>query len=311
MNSILIGVSACLLGEKVRYDGGHKKENYLTDTLGNYFSWVPFCPELEMGLGTPRESMRLEKEKKSILLKTVKTGQDHTSKIEKFSSKKVRELERLNLSGVLFKSKSPSCGMEKVKVYHQGIPYNNGIGFFARELMEKYPDLPVEEEGRLRDEKLRENWISRVFAYNRFLELTEKFSKKKFIEFHTAHKLILLSHSPAKYAELGRIVAKGNWSMEEVLDYRSRFMSALRIIATKGRHVNVLEHMAGYFKKQIDKRDREELRVTFDSYKRGEVPLIVPLTLIKHYVNKFEISYLQGQHYLNPHPKELALRNHV
>ncbi len=308
---ISIGISACLLGDKVRFDGGHKNNPYIADVLTPFFKWVRVCPEVEMGLGTPRESMHILNEKGKLHLKTVKTGQDLTAKFQKFSEQKLKEIEKLELSGFLLKKNSPSCGLERVKVYTDGVPFNDGSGFFAMALKTSFPDLPLEDEGRLVDAKLRENWVQRVFVYRRFQDVLKNFSKKALIEFHTRNKMIILSHNPKAYQELGRWIARGKWSKKELLSYRSEVMAALKTPATPGKHVNVLQHMAGYFKKEITASDREELMASFDDFKKGYVPLIVPVTLIRHYVRKFEIEYLKDQYYLTPHPKELALLNHV
>ncbi len=312
---IRIGISKCLLGEQVRFDGGHKLDRFITSTLGQYFEWVPVCPEVELGLGTPRETLRLVQLDEGIGLVMPKSGRDWTREMNEYAKARVRELAAEDLSGYILKSDSPSCGMARVRVYApSGMPTRNGVGLFARELLQHCPDLPIEEEGRLSDPRLRENWIERVFAYHRLLSLWDsKWSIKDLIQFHTAHKLVLLAHSPKAFQDLGRLVAGSKRVSRQQLRqrYQSEFMAALKILATRGRHANVLQHMAGYFKRQLDDDSRLELYEHVEDYRKNYLPLIVPVTLIKHYVRRFAIGYLQGQIYLNPHPKELALRNHV
>jgi uncharacterized protein YbgA (DUF1722 family)/uncharacterized protein YbbK (DUF523 family) len=312
---IRIGISSCLLGQQVRYDGGHKHDRFLTNTLGQYFEWVPVCPEVELGLGIPRETIRLVQIDGGAGLVMQKSGRDLTEEMRDYARERVRQLAREDLGGYILKSDSPSCGMLRVRVYAaSGMPTRNGTGFFARELLEYYPDLPIEEEGRLSDPRLRENWIERVFAYRRLRTLwASRWTIKDLVAFHTEHKLILLSHSPKAFQDLGRLVAgaKGTSRQELRRRYQTEFMAALKILATRGRHANVLQHMAGYFKKQLDEGSRRELLEQIEDYRRGYLPLVVPVTLLKHYVRCFSEPYLEGQIYLNPHPKELALRNHV
>ncbi len=312
---IRIGISACLLGHKVRYDGGHKRDRYVTDTLGKYFDWVPVCPEVELGLGTPRETMRLERSKDGIRLVVAKDGCDLTESMREYASERLEKLAAEDLCGFVLKSDSPSCGMESVRVYRKGgTPARNGRGLFAEALLERFPHLPVEEEGRLCDTVLRENWVERVFAFRRLRTLWRRaWTLGDLVEFHAANKLAILAHCPSAYESLGRIVARAGSLPAPKLEerYHSEFMDALRVIATRGRHVNVLQHMAGYFKQQLDRDSRQELAGLIGDYRRGALPLIVPVTLIKHYVRRFGIQYLAAQTYLNSHPKELALRNHV
>jgi uncharacterized protein YbgA (DUF1722 family)/uncharacterized protein YbbK (DUF523 family) len=312
---IRIGISQCLLGEQVRFDGGHKLDRFITNTLGQYFEWVPVCPEVELGLGTPRETLRLIQLEEGVGLVMPKSGRDWTRQMNEYAKTRVAQLAGENLTGYILKSDSPSCGMERVRVYApSGMPTRNGVGFFARELLRHFPDLPIEEEGRLSDPRLRENWIQRVFAYHRLRVLWEaKWTIGDLVGFHTAHKLVLLAHSPKAFTDLGRLVAGSKKMSRQELhqQYQTGFMAALKILATRGRNANVLQHMAGYFKKQLDDQSRQELQDHIADYRQGYLPLIVPVTLIKHYVRQFGVSYLAGQVYLNPHPKELALLNHV
>jgi uncharacterized protein YbgA (DUF1722 family)/uncharacterized protein YbbK (DUF523 family) len=312
---IRIGVSSCLLGETVRYDGGHKRHAFLTETFGRFVEWVPICPEVECGLGTPREPMRLVDTAKGVRLLTVKTAVDLTSQLEKYAKRRVAELAEADLSGYVFKKDSPSCGLMRVKVYEpNGGARRTGRGLFAARFVEECPTLPVEEEGRLSDPRLRENFVERVFAYSRLRRLFGgRWSAAALIEFHTAHKLILMSHSPEAYRRLGRLVAGVRELSRKEMErrYTEAFMAALAVIATPRRHTNVLQHMAGYFKDRLDRNAKTELVAAIDDYRRELVPLVVPLTLIRHYVRLHEVSYLEGQFYLEPHPKELMLRNHV
>ena len=313
---IRIGVSACLLGQEVRFDGGHKRNEFITETLGCFVEFVPVCPELELGLGVPRETLRLVRDRDDNLsLISNKNGIDHTAAMRTFAERRTAALERDDLSGYLLKKDSPSCGMERVKVYAAtGMPSSTGRGLYAASLMNRYPNLPVEEEGRLNDPRLRENFVERAFAYRRLRTLfTGRWSIGGLVAFHTAHKLQLLAHAPAAYAELGRLVAnaKGAGKNEVRDQYETRFMTALKQLATPARHTNVLQHMAGYFSDNLDAASRRELTSLIDDYRRGLVPLIVPITLIRHYVRAYSVRYLEGQIYLEPHPKELMLRNHV
>jgi len=312
---IRVGISSCLLGEEVRYDGGHQKDAYITGVLARYFTWVPVCPEMEVGMGVPREPIRLVGDAAAPRLMSVMSGTDHTARMREFAGRRVDELRRRELSGYIVKRGSPSCGLERVKVYAgDGPPARTGTGLFARALTDALPLLPVEEEGRLNDAHLRDNFITRVFAYRRLAALRESEPPPAaVVEFHTAHKYLLLAHNPAAYARLGRLVAevarplRAGW-----LDgYGERFMRALETRATIPKHVNVLQHIMGFFKKQLSAAEKRELAGVIGDYAAGLVPLVVPITLINHYVARFEVAYVRDQIYLRPHPKELMLRNHV
>jgi uncharacterized protein YbgA (DUF1722 family)/uncharacterized protein YbbK (DUF523 family) len=312
---IRIGVSSCLLGNAVRYDGGHKRDAFLTDTFGGYVEWVPVCPELELGLGVPRPSMRLERRGDEVRLIVPRTGADHTVAMRRYAATRVAALAEVALCGYILKKDSPSCGMERVKV-HEGtaVPTRRGRGMFAEILVQRYPHLPVEEEGRLCDPRLRENFVERVFAYHRLqLLFAPRWTPAHLVAFHTQHKLQLLAHSPAAYARLGRLVATSKAMPRATLRarYAAEFMDALKVLATRGRHANVLQHIAGYFTAQLDSESRRELQAQIEDYRTGVVPLVVPITLVRHYVRRFAIAYLAQQVYLDPHPKELMLRNHV
>jgi uncharacterized protein YbgA (DUF1722 family)/uncharacterized protein YbbK (DUF523 family) len=312
---IRIGISSCLLGEHVRWDGGHKRDHFLVGTLGRYVEWVPVCPEVESGLPTPRDTLRLVGSGGRLRMVMPKTGLDHTETMVAFARKRVTELAGEDLCGYVLKKDSPSCGMERVKVYEaQGAPSRTGRGLFAQALMERFAWLPVEEEGRLSDPRLRENFIERVFACRRLRDLfAGRWSVGGLVRFHTAHKLVLLAHSPQAYQALGRLVAGASALTRAGVRerYERGFMGALAVMATPSRHANVLHHMLGHFRGRLDEASRRDLLAVVEDYRQGLVPLVVPVTLIGHYVRKCGIDYLAGQVYLSPHPKELMLRNHV
>jgi uncharacterized protein YbgA (DUF1722 family)/uncharacterized protein YbbK (DUF523 family) len=315
MEKIRIGVSTCLLGEAVRYDGGHAYDRYVPETLGQYMEFVPVCPEMEAGFGVPREPVRLVGNPASPRLMMVKTKQDLTDTMTAWARRRVKELEKEDLCGFIFKSKSPSSGMERVKVYtEKGMPVKKGVGLFAKAFMEHFPLIPVEEEGRLHDPHLRENFIERIFTLNRWRQtLKGKKSPGTLVAFHTRHKLLILSHSNKHYREMGKLVAqtKGKKISEIYAQYEALLMEALRLKATFKKNTNVLQHMMGYFKKQLTADEKQELLEVINDFHSGLVPLIVPVTLFKHYVRKFGQPYLKDQVYLSPHPTELKLRNRV
>ena len=312
---IRIGVSACLLGEAVRYDGGHKRDSFLVDTFGQFVEWVPVCPEVEAGFGTPREAMRLVRADDDIRLITIRTGADVTRQLEAAITRRIRTLPAEELSGYVLKRGSPSCGLLRVKVYERGgMPSTTGRGLFAAALAERFPLLPIEEEGRLSDPRLRENFVTRVFAYRRLRRLfAQRWNEAALMRFHSAHKLILMAHSPSAVSSLGRVVAHARsfGRVETERRYGEGFMGTLALIATRRRHTNVLQHIAGYFKRLLDSDSRQELATTIEAYRVGLVPLIVPITLIRHHVRVHRVSYLADQLYLSPHPKELMLLNHT
>jgi len=311
-----LGISACLLGDEVRFDGGHKRDPFLVEVLSPHVCWVRVCPEVEVGMGTPRETLRLERrDGRAIRMVTTRTGIDHTGAMSAWARKRLTELEREQLSGYVLKKDSPSCGMERVKVFDaSGMPQRTGRGIFAEALLQRFPNLPVEEEGRLSDPRLRENFIERVFAYQRLRRFfAGRWSIGGLVAFHTSHKMSLLSHSTARYQELGRLVASAAGMPRAELRgaYESRFMRTLALVADARRHTNVLMHMAGHLKKQLDALSRQELAATIDEYRRGLIPLVVPITLLRHHARLHDTSYLLGQSYLEPHPRELMLRNRV
>ena len=312
---IKIGISSCLLGNEVRYDGGHKLDRFLTDTLGGFVEYVPVCPEAECGLGIPREAMRLEGNIDNPRLVTVKTGKDITEKMQHWAMNRVNQLAKEDLCGFIFKSRSPSSGMERVKVYNEkGMPVQKGTGLFAREFMNRFPLIPVEDEGRLHDPGLRENFIERIFTLKRWREMTKgKPAPGTLVKFHSENKLLFFSHSEKHYRLMGKIVAgSGKNSIEEIYrTYEETMLEALKLKATPNKHTNILMHMMGYFKKVLTSDEKQELLEKINEYKDGFIPLIVPVTLIGHYVRKYNEPYLKNQTYLNPHPVELKLRNHV
>ncbi len=314
-DKIKLGISTCLLGEKVRYDGGHKLDRYLANVVGPFVEWVPICPEVECGLPTPRESMRLVQTDNGVRLLTGKTKVDHTERMQSWTEKRLDILEKEHICGYIFKSKSPSSGMRDIKIYSQaGMPLGKGEGMFAGRLMQRFPYLPVEDEGRLNDAGLRENFIERVFVYYRWQKyLVEGASRKGLVDFHTDHKYLIMAHSETHMRAMGKLVAAPHSKNKENLlnEYFVNLMEGLKLKATVKKNVNVLQHILGYFKKQLSSDEKQEMLEVIEQYHNQLIPLIVPVTLLKHYVNKYQEPYLQRQHYLNPHPAELMLRNHV
>jgi uncharacterized protein YbgA (DUF1722 family)/uncharacterized protein YbbK (DUF523 family) len=312
---IRLGVSSCLLGEAVRYDGGHKRDRFLTDLLAKHVEWVPVCPELESGMGVPRPAMRLERAGRAVRLVEIGSGRDHTARMRRFAARRLRVLRALELCGYVLKKDSPSCGMARVKLYDgKGAARREGSGLFAAALRETWPSLPIEEEGRLQDAALRENFIERVFAYRRLRELFRgRWTRGRVVAFHTAHKLQLMAHSQQAYAALGRLVAvqKDLPRAELRRAYTTAFMDALARVATRGRNANVLQHAAGHLKEPLAAGARAELAALIHDYRRGLVPLVVPVTLLAHHARGHGVAYLLGQTYLEPHPRELALRNAI
>jgi len=311
---IRVGLSACLLGYEVRWNGGHKRDPYIVDTLGRWFTWVPVCPEEEIGLGTPREPLRLEGDPKAPRLVFRDTGGDLTDRMRAYAATRAARLERLDLSGYILKSDSPSCGMERVPVYGAGAQaVKRGTGLFAAALRRRLPLLPIEEEGRLHDPGLRENFIERVFAYRRLADLLDaRASARRLIEFHTRHKFQLLAHSPTDYRALGRIAAESRSApTDRRARYATLFMAALAVRATPKKHANVLQHILGHLKERLDGEDKRELLAAIDDCRCERAPLAVPIALLKHHLRRLGVPYVRDQVYLDPHPHELLLRRHA
>ena len=310
-----IGISSCLLGNEVRWNGGHKRDKYLTGTLGQFVEFVPVCPEVEAGFGVPRESFRLVGDPDKPRLITFKSKTDHTDRMVAWAEKRVKELEKEDLCGFIFKSDSPSSGMIRVKVYNEkGMPHKVGVGIFARAFMEHFPSIPAEDDGRLNDPLIRENFMLQIFTMKRWRDnLHKKRAMGNLVKFHTHNKLLILSHSQKHYRLMGKLVADGKKMPIKVLydHYQRILMEALKLKTTIRKNCNVLQHLMGYFKKQLTPDEKQELLEVFDQYRKELVPLIVPITLINHYVRKYDQPYLRQQTYLNPHPLELKLRNHV
>ncbi|UCH83116.1 MAG: DUF1722 domain-containing protein [Candidatus Latescibacterota bacterium] len=310
-----LGVSSCLLGEEVRYDGGHCRNRFVVDTLGRWFEWVPVCPEMELGMGTPRPTIRLQEDGAVVRLVAPQTGEDFTRRMTAFSKKRIRQLAKSDLDGYILKKGSPSCGTERIPVYGpKGVLRRNGVGLFADALSNQWPALPIEHEGRLNDAGLRENFIERVFCRNRWRTLKRRgLTRGRLVAFHTAHKFLLQAHNEAGYRRLGKLVASaGTVSDRELFaSYEDGLQKVMKTRATKKKHVNVLHHALGFLKRDLDSRDKREILTSIGDYGAGLLPLIVPLTLLRYNIRKHDIGYLQGQLYFDPHPKELMLRNHV
>ena len=288
MEKIKIGISSCLLGNNVRYDGGHKRDRYITDTLGGYFEWVPVCPEVEYGLPVPRESLRLIGDPVNPRIVTVRTGVDHTDGMLKWADRKLKDLEHDDLCGFIFKSRSPSSGISSIKVYTpSGMPSHRGTGIFGGAFMRHFPLIPVIDDGKLHDPQLRENFIERVFVYKRWKGFfTNNSPVKDLISFHTEHKLLMLSHSPKHLSSLGNLVANAKkYDRNELFaNYIQLLTEGIQLIATVKKNTNVLLHIAGYFKKLLSPDDRQELLKIIDQYHNKYVPLVVPIVIINHYV---------------------------
>ena len=315
MEKPVIGISSCLLGNNVRYDGGHKLDRFLKDVLGDFVDFIPVCPEVECGLSFPREAMRLVDVNGEIKLLTQRSGKDITPKMQKWMKTVLEQLKQKKLCGFIFKAKSPSSGMERVKVYNdKGFAEKTGVGIFANAFMQKFPCLPVEEEGRLNDDILRENFIERIFVFQRWNELLErKRSVGELVKFHTVHKYLIMSHSDTGLRELGKLVAGAKkYPIDEVYgSYLTLLSKYLKLTATRKKNTNALQHIMGYFKKDLGTDEKAELNEVITKYHDGLVPQIVPVTLLNHYIRKFKPEYLLDQVYLNPHPLELKLRNHA
>jgi uncharacterized protein YbgA (DUF1722 family)/uncharacterized protein YbbK (DUF523 family) len=311
--AIKIGVSSCLLGEHVRFDSGHKKNAYITGVLLNYFEFQPFCPEVEIGLGTPREPIRLVAAGDEVRCQgTRNTDLDFTERLDQVAEKARNWHDEL--CGYILKRDSPSCGMDRVKIYTNGMPIKNGRGIYAKRMMANFPHLPVEEEGRLEDPHLRENFIQRVYVYSRWKTMCrQKLTISKLQEFHANHKYILMSHDQLHAKELGALLAD---MMSRDLnslatEYLNGMMLSLKKIATKKNHANTLKHIQGYLKKHLSTDDKSELTEVIEDYKSGLLPLIVPITLLRHHFRRNPHDYITQSYYMSPHPGELMLLNNI
>ena len=313
--TLRLGISSCLLGNNVRYDGGHKLDRFLRDTLGKYVEFVPVCPEVECGMSIPREAMRLVGDIENPRLRTIRSGPDLTDQMLDWAAQKNEWLAGQDLCGFIFKSKSPSSGLQSVKVYtEQGMPQQKGVGIFAKTFITRFPDIPVEDDGRLNDPGLRENFIERIFVAQRWQDVVAtKPALGPLVAFQAHHKYLILAHSPKHYTALGRLVAQASeMDRDNVFAEYGRLLSeALQIRTTKAKLFNVLEKSMGHFKKMITTWEKQELLDVFRRYKEGQLPLIVPVTLLNHYIHKYEEPYLTDQFFFHPHPLELKLRNHA
>jgi uncharacterized protein YbbK (DUF523 family)/uncharacterized protein YbgA (DUF1722 family) len=314
---IRIGISACLLGQEVRFDGGHKRDRFATETLSKFVQFVPVCPEMEIGLGTPRETLHLEGEENAIQLVTTRTRRSLTDTMNRWAQSRVEQLERSDLCGFILKKDSPSCGMARVRLFPsggQGVPSREGVGLFARALMEQQPSLPIEEEGRLQDPKLREHFCERVFAYRRLKTLfAGAWEIGGLLAFHAREVLLLRAHDPVGLVELDRLLACARGLEEEELErrYREGFMASLRRPATRGTVTSVLQHAIRSLADPLDEDSRQELLARIAEYRRGIIPLLIPVTLLAHHARQHRIERLLGQTFLEPHPRELLLRDPV
>jgi uncharacterized protein YbgA (DUF1722 family)/uncharacterized protein YbbK (DUF523 family) len=314
---IKIGVSSCLIGEKVRWNGDHKQDRYVKDTLSRFFEYVPVCPEVEVGMGTPRETVALYGTLENPKMLSKKTQTDWTRKMNRYTKDRIKSLDNDDLCGYIFKSKSPSCGLARIPVHDEldRSKARHGAGIFADAYIKANPLVPTEDEGRLNDSRIRENFIVRVFSFYRLKNnlLNQKAKAENLVQFHTAHKFLLLAHSRKHYQILGKIVAevKNNPWNRVLSSYIFSFMEALTLKSTTKKNTDVLLHMIGFLKKMLTKSEKEDILAAIEDYRNELIPLIVPATLVRHQVKKHKIEYLMNQIYLNPHPKELMLRNHV
>ena len=301
----------------MRYNGGHKRDDFLVDTFGQFVEWVPVCPEVELGMGTPRPAIRLERlNGAGVRLRMPSTGQDLTEPMRDFSRQRVEALAALALDGYVLKKDSPSCGLLRVKIYHgAGAPMKDGVGIFAQSLVARLPHLPVEEEGRLNDPLLRESFITRVFVHHRWQEgERESWSRASLMRFHERHKLLLMARNQSAMRRMGKLLgeAEKDDSVRDLADaYLAGLTETLSRPASRRGHTNVLQHLLGFVSIGLDRQDRAELVETIERYRQGLVPLVVPLTLVRHHVRRQRVDYLRDQVYLEPHPHELMLLNHV
>lgn len=315
VSSIRVGVSACLLGQRVRYDGGHKADPFIIETLGRYFCWVPVCPEMEIGLGTPRETLRLMGDATAPRLIGTVSGHDHTVRMQRFAVQRLSQLAEPGLHGYILKKNSPSCGMQGVRVYGSSErPWRRGRGLFAQALMARWPWLPVAEEGCLQDPGRREHFIERVYACHRWRGfLASNPAPRDMVQFHARNKLSLMAHSRPHDQALGRMVAEcGEGLDEDFLEaYGDLFMAGLKVRATRKKRADVLFHIQGYLKRELGKPDKADLAACIDDYRQGLVPLTTPLDLLRSHFRRYPCPYVEAQTYLNPYPDALMRLLHA
>ncbi|MFT5219749.1 MAG: hypothetical protein ACI9LO_001867 [Planctomycetota bacterium] len=308
---IPVGISSCLIGERVRFDGGHKQSRYIMDTLGEYFEFRSFCPEMAIGMGVPRQPIRLINDQQRVEAVGVKdTSINVTDQLLQIADQQRGWHQQM--FGYIVKKGSPSCGMERVKIYVNGNPQQQGGGLYTQTMMENFPNLPVEEEGRLGDLRLRENFIKRVFTYKRWQDMVDQgLGWGALTDFHARHKLILYSHNQDLGRQLGKelSVAREQPIEDFAAHYLANLMTILKITAKPANHVNVLEHIRGYLKHELDKDDKQELSESIENYRLGLLPLIVPITLLRHHFRKHPNDYIERSYYMQPHPGELMLLN--
>ena len=315
MSGIPVGISTCLLGKEVRHDGGHKHSRYCTQVLAKHFEFRSICPELEAGLGVPRPAIHLREHEDGLNLVESKGSKDHTEGMQNFIAEVLPSLA--NLRGYILMAKSPSCGMERIKIHNAegSFMHRDGRGMFAEALMKAYPLMPVEEEGRLHDDMLRENFIERVFAYDDWMQNVagENLTKQALIDFHTRHKFTLLAHSEKIYRQLGPMLGDlKSEPLEQIADrYIHQFMEAMTQRVSRGSHVNAMQHLLGFLKEGMSAEEKTVLLEQIEAYRRGEIPLVVPMTLLRLAQRKEPVDYLHSQKYLTPYPDELGLRNNV
>ena len=311
--TISVGISACVLGQNVRFDGGHKQNRFVVDELSRYFNFKPVCPEVGIGMTIPRRAIRLLQlpSGDERLVDSKENEIDFTVQMKEFADQQIAHFD--DLRGYVVCAKSPTCGMERVKLHIDNgntVP-GGSVGVYTRELMAKMPWLPVEEDGRLQDPVLRENFVFRVFSLNDFyLSLGEARSYDAFVKFHSRYKLVLMAHSPTAYKKMGQMVASiKEWDVDSFYyEYRQQFMDAIKNRASRKNKTNVLMHLQGYFKRSLTKDQKQELAALIMSYREGNQPILAPLALINHYLKEYPDPYLQLQTFLNPYPEELKLR---
>ena len=306
-NKIRVGISSCLLGEKVRYDGQHKLDRYLRDTLGRFIEWYPVCAETECGMPCPREAMNLYGMLDNPQLITVNTGQNLTKQMNDWITVKLREIKANDLSGFVLKKKSPSCALYDAKIYDKNnIPYSKVSGLFAKALSVNFPLIPLEDGSKLHNPAIRDNFIESIIVYSRWQEMIKQPLQKNSLEiFHQKHKLIIMAHAPSSTAELGKIASSENKADDKSRKYICNLMKVLKIRKSIPKNVNVLQHIFGYFKKDFTQWEKEELIEIINEYEKGLIPIIVPLTLFRHYIKKYDKKYLQSQYYIYRHRAEL------